>query len=499
MSLALPTEAAPERPPAPEPPASESTPAAARLRGDVAWNAASDLAARGASLWVSFFCARQLGVEDFGRFTFALGIVQYVWLAGDATANSGYATRELTHARHAPVTPLRGIGDPFLRARLAAAAVLTLVVLVAAWALPMAPALKPVLAAGSAYFLAYAAYPDWALRGLQDFRRLCVANVVYAVALIASTAWLLPRTHSPAVAALAWSASFAAAAAVGLPALVARGVFTARPAARGAWRTHARRSMLFSLGAIAGIGSVQTPLLLSGALATPHEAGLFAAAFRLMLVPFGVFSVLWWPLFPLLARLEPGTAPHRRLIADAAALVAAAALPPALACVVLPAPLLTALFGAAYAHAAPSLVLCALALPLYAVSGLLEQVALAAHGEVLRLRVYSAASAVILVVGLVAVPRLGAFGGALALFAGFAAAAIAWSVALREWLPVSEAARRVAPLLPLVAALGVAWVAGARWTPLPPLAVLAIGAALYAAAAFGLRLVPLLGDARRRS
>ncbi len=207
---------------------------------------------------------------------------------------------------------------------------------------------------------------------------------------------------------------------------------------------------------------------------------------------------MWWPHVPA-ARGAPGSHEHRETVADAAALMAATALPAALACVVLPAPLLTALFGAAYAHAAPSLVLCALALPLYAVSGLLEQVALAARGEVLRLRVYSAASAVIVVVGLVAVPRLGAFGGALALFAGFATAAIAWSVALREWLPVRESARRVAPLLPLVAALGALWAAGARWAPLPALAVLAIGAALYAAAAFGLRLVPLLGDARRRS
>ncbi len=480
-------------------PADAPAPTAGRLRRDVAWNAASDLAARGASLWVSFFCARQLGVEDFGRFTFALGIVQYVWLAGDATANSGYATRELTTARHAAVTPLRGVGDPFLRARLTAAVALTALVVAAAAVLPIARELRPVLAGATCYFLAYAAYPDWALRGLQDFRRLAVSNVAYALALVASTAVLLPRTHSPAVAAAAWGGSFAAGAAVALPALVSRGVFTGGATPAGAWRAHARRSLVFSLGAIAGIGSVQTPLLLAGALATPHEAGLFAAAFRLMLVPFGVFSVLWWPLFPVLARLEPGTAPHRRVIADAAALVAAAALPPAVACAVVPAPLLRALFGAAYAGAAPALTLCALALPLYAVSGLLEQVALAARGEVLRLRVYATASAVILLVGAFTVPRLGAFGGALALFAGFATAAIAWTVALREWLPVGPAIRRVAPLLPLAAALGAAWWAGARFTHLPVLAVLAAGGALYAAAAFGLRLVPLLADARRAS
>ncbi len=144
------------------------------------------MAARGASLWVSFFGARQLTVEDFGRFTFALAIVQYVWLAGDAAANSGYATRELARRRAAKVVPLHGVAQPFWLARLGAAAMLTAAVLAASAWLPIARnALAPVLAASSAYLLAYAAFPDWALRGLEDFRGLCGANVAYAIALVA--------------------------------------------------------------------------------------------------------------------------------------------------------------------------------------------------------------------------------------------------------------------------------------------------------------------------
>lgn len=66
----------------------------ARLSGHLAWNLGADLAARGASLWLSFFCARMLGVAGFGRFCFALAAAQYAWLAGDAVLNGGYATRE---------------------------------------------------------------------------------------------------------------------------------------------------------------------------------------------------------------------------------------------------------------------------------------------------------------------------------------------------------------------------------------------------------------------
>ncbi len=74
---------------------------AARLSGHLAWNLGADLAARGASLWLAFFCARVLGVAGFGRFSFALAAAQYAWLVGDAALNSGYATRETARDRGA--------------------------------------------------------------------------------------------------------------------------------------------------------------------------------------------------------------------------------------------------------------------------------------------------------------------------------------------------------------------------------------------------------------
>lgn len=485
-------------PAAPARPAEAPAPTASRLRSSLAWNAASDATARGASLWLSFFVAHQLAVADFGRFSYVLSLVQVAWLAGDAVANSGYATRELARRRDEAGVPARGAGRVLWRSRLVAAALLTLAVLAAAAWLPIAPELRPVLAAGAAYFVAYAAFPDWALRALEDFRTLFLASAAYALVLVVTTALVLPRTHAPAHAALAWGAAFLAAAAVAVPALRARGVFARAPQV-ATWHQHARRSLVFALGAVAGIALAQLPLILSGALATPHEAGLFAAAFRMLVAVLGVFSVLWWPLFPVLVRLAPGSPEHRRTVTDAAVTVAALALPAASAATIFARPLLVELFGAPYSGGARALAMGAWVVPLFATCGLLEQVALAANGERLRLRVYGLAAAVQVALGVMFVARGGALAAAATLLAGSAVSAVMWAAAQRDVLPGRELVSRAWPVVAANAALAMAWLGLARVPGLPAVVAIGAGGVAYASGLVALRLVPWLQRAEREA
>jgi O-antigen/teichoic acid export membrane protein len=462
--------------------------ARARLSGHLAWNLGADLAARGASLWLAFFCARLLGVAGFGRFSFALAVAQYTWLAGDAALNSGYATRETARDRGATAAQ----AGLFWSVRLASALALTALYLAVVWFVPGEPATRRSLAAAAIFFLAFAAFPDWALRGLEDFRGLALGNAVYAAGLVAATLLLLPAHADPALAVGLWAGCFFLAALATLPRLVRRGALRLRPSfSFAAWRPHVRRSSMFSLGSVAAIGYTQLPILLAGALTGPQEVGLFSAGFRLLLAFIGALMILWWPLMPVLTRERPGAPVFREVLASAAALVLALSVPVAVALTRFPAEVLGWLFGRGYIAGAAALAIGAWVLPLYALTGLLEQTSLALGAERLRAKVAWTTLAAMGALAFLLVPRLGAVGAALTSVAGFALALALYAVGLSRRIQLADVFR---PLVRAGAAggtLALFWLAAPRLAPLPFWVWLLAGAALYVPLAFGLGLLRL--------
>ena len=366
---------------------------------------------------------------------------------------------------------------------------------------PGEPATRRALAAGAVFFLAYAAFPDWALRGLEDFRGLALGNAVYAASLVLATLAFLPAHPDPALAVGLWGGCFLLAALVTLPRLARRGALQLRPAfSFAAWRPHVRRSSVFSLGAVAAIGYTQLPILLAGVLTGPREVGLFSAGFRLLLAFIGALAILWWPLMPVLTREPPGAPVFREVLGSSAALVLALGVPVALALTLFPVEVLGALFGPAYAAGAPALAIGAWVLPLYALTGLLEQTSLALGRERLRAEVAWTTLGAMAALAFLLVPRLGAVGAALASVAGFALALALYAARLRGRIHLGDVFRPLARVGAACGALALFWLAVPRVTPLPAWATLAAGAALYAplAHALGLlRLAPGLSRPRR--
>ncbi len=456
-------------------------PWARRLAGNLAWNAASELTARGASLWLAFACARALPVSAFGRFSFALALAQYAWLAGDAVANSGYATREVARVRVHDPGSARRLKGRILLMRLAAAAALTTIFVLAARFAPMPSDMRGALLGAAVFFLAYAAFPDWALRAREDFRGLAMANVAGGLALVAGTLLWLPRHPGAGVAAGLWGASFAVSAVVTLARLLPAHAFTWRGETSGVG-AHARRSAVFSLGSIAGMGCVQAPMLIVGILATPTDAGLFGAGYRFLLVVVNVFAVLWWPLMPVLVRSKPGARDFREALASMGGVVLLLGLPAALAFALWPRELLTLAFGARYAGGAGALRIAAVVLPLIAASALFEQTSLATGREVARARVNAIALAVLVTLGVAWVPAHGPAGVAAALFAAYVVSVAGYAIICRGLLPWGAMALRARLPIALNALLALGWI-GARTLGAPALPSLVIAAVAYVLAA----------------
>lgn len=476
--------------------AAPSHPWASRFAGQLAWNIVSEVAARGASLWLSFWCARALPVSTFGRFTFALALTQYLWLLGDATANGGFAAREIARLRGVHPGRASRLAGRFLSLRFGAGVVIAAIVACVTLALPLDRDTRGALLGATTFLLAYGAFADWALRAFEDFRGLAFASLAAAATLVATTMLWLPAHPQASLAAALWGASFGVAALVAFARLAALGRLRFAPP-HPADARHWRRSAVFSLGAVAGIGAAQAPLLAMGLLGTAHEGGLFGASYRLVIAVLGVFTVLWWPLFPVLARSRPDTDEFRSALSALARTAWLLALPAAVTFLVWPREVLSLAFGDRYVDGATALRIAAVGIPVYATSGLLEQACLATGGEALRARAFGIAVTIVAVGSLFVVPMFGGAGAAALLVTAYGFTATLFAIVLRDQLPGERLVRELRPVAALSAALALVWCA-CRMLHAPFLPCFLAGAVAYAGIAIVSGLAPL-GFVRPRS
>ncbi|MBI5170002.1 MAG: hypothetical protein HZA61_10975 [Candidatus Eisenbacteria bacterium] len=469
------------------PPAAPSVPKAhpwaASFAGQLAWNVVSEVAARGASLWLSFWCARALSVSTFGRFTFALALTQYLWLIGDATANGGFAAREIARLRVEHPGRASRLAGRFLSLRFGAGVAIAALVACAALVLPLDSDTRGALIGATTFLLAYGAFADWGLRAFEDFRGLAFASLAAAATLVVTTMAWLPAHPQASLAAALWGASFAVAALIAFVRLASSGRVRFAPP-HPADARHWRRSAVFSLGSVAGIGIVQAPLLAMGLLGEAHANGLFGASYRLVVAVLGVFSVLWWPLFPVLSRSRPGSGEFSDALAALARTAMLLALPATILLLVWPSQVLTLAFGERYSGGATALRIAAAGIPVYAWSGLLEQACLATGLEALRARTYGIAAVLVTVAACATVPRFGAAAAAALMLGTFVFTSAVFLAAMHGQLPLAHMRRSLRPAFVLGGALALVW-GGCAALHAPFLPSLAVGSIAYAAAVLG--------------
>ena len=448
----------------------------------------AELASRALSLVATFVIAMALGVEGFGVFAAALGVALVVAELADLGLH-GTASRALV----AGTLPLASLA----RARALATAVvvvmalgLPLAVTLLAPALPDAPAalrralaiaplLSPLLLHAT-----LAGAVEWlgvVLRAGE--RRGQEAALLLSARGLALVSVVLALTVSASASRVAWALALSTLAPLALGVtLVARGA--RRDAAAGGWATGtpARRSIRavlrdslpLAVNGVLALLALRIELLLLLALRGPREAGLFAAALKVVESLGGVPAAISGGAMPALTReaLTGGNGARGRT----AATVAFLAVPAAVGLVLL-APQAMQLLGEGYAASARPLRVLAVAVVATFTNAVLLHALLAAGRAAWlpRLTALRLGAALLLAVPLIA--ALGAFGGAL----GFLAAELVLLVAAAR---ACAAARFEVPVarplgLALLASLPMAALLAA-WRPALAPALL-LGLASYGA------------------
>jgi O-antigen/teichoic acid export membrane protein len=430
------------------------------------------------SLLNSIVLVRSLGADRFGGYAYAAGVAALFALLPQMGIST-LVMRTIAQVADAPAGLLRAA----VRAQLVVAVVLAVAIPAFAAALPEQPVPVGWIALAAAQLaIGTLSWPYLAVvGGRARYDRLAAAELTTA---LAGTATLVAAALVGGdVRAFLWAHVAAAAAAVLVAWSVARPLLPrGAGAAPGAWSL-VRQGLPFAGGTAAQSLYARLDMVLLGQLTTAREVGLYGAAYKPVTMATYFGTTVAGALFPLMARPSTGAPP----VAFERAVRALAILGPAAALALsgLAGVLLAALYGAEFAAAAPALTILAWSVAanwLYAPLS----IALQAGGRERRwLGVLVVGVALNAIVNVVAIPRWGAAGAALATLV---------SEALLVGLCI-VAARALALRLPgrvLAGALAAAAVGAAvLWSaaPLGPVASTAAALAAYGAVVALLRLV----------
>jgi O-antigen/teichoic acid export membrane protein len=254
---------------------------------------------------IIIFIGRSLGPQGFGAFSLAYSWVHFCWGAVDL-GTSNYALRLLAEdhtSRQKHLAEIFGLNATLALVTLTLAAA-------AAWFLIGDSVLKLTVLAMLLFLPAFAAYPDWYLRGTGALKRLAIGNFAVASAWLAGTI-LLQRPPQPARFGLAWALSPLAGSLafwIGIP----DKRFILRDGLRPlAWLTHLRISGLFALSGAISNATIPAMLSALGLIAGFGVLGSYTLGLRLGMMGAGALLIVLQNLLPQLVQLRKEVSPNR--------------------------------------------------------------------------------------------------------------------------------------------------------------------------------------------
>jgi O-antigen/teichoic acid export membrane protein len=292
---------------------------------------------------------------------------------------------------------------------------------------------------------------DWIARGLGAMSRVALATGVGG-GVVVTGAVLLAVTGGSATAAMAWFVAGEFTTAVLLWIFVAR---AGRPAITldgvGALARRAAPVAVSSFVIYTYLANLDTIII--AATRSSREAGLYSAAYRVVLALSGVGTLAAYALLPRMAgevRAGEGAAGMRRMLVSAIVPLATLGLAIMAAAVLAGGPILGFLFGSEFEPVGPTLVLLTAGLAWYVTTYPAAYALLALGDNASYMRGALAAGLAGLALDLALIPPFGNIGAGAASATAFALAAAVWT--WRLGLLTGGSLRRYLPSLGAVAA-----------------------------------------------
>jgi O-antigen/teichoic acid export membrane protein len=261
------------------------------------WLAIGDGSGKLGLFIVNLYLARTLRPAAYGVFVIAQSLTFYAWHATDL-GTTMHGTREIAR-RRADAPQILG---SLLGLRITAGAAGTAIALAILWAWPMAPSTRLVCMGASLYLACRAIYPDYAVKGLERFKELGAGSLAVTFTFLVSSLALVHEPSGAPAAAVLWSCSWLAGAAVLSVFLVIRLHIRISPSFRPqTWLSYLRESIHFGVSGGLLLVYDSLPILLVAALFGTAGSGTFSAAYKVVITLAGVGSLMPTALFPVLS------------------------------------------------------------------------------------------------------------------------------------------------------------------------------------------------------
>jgi O-antigen/teichoic acid export membrane protein len=387
-----------------------------RLARNFTWLTLQELLIRLIGLATAIYLARVLTATDYGALGLALAIVSFAGVL--VRAGTGSRGTRLT-ARDPEAVPL--IYPQVNGLRLAAVTVIF--ALLAGFSGVIAPAFSispTLLILCSLLLLPQALTVAWAFRGLDDMQVTAMADIAEKALTLVALLWLVRGVGNDVL----WAPVAETAAGLLVIGWMYRRLARRYPGLRlqfrlRGWAEVAREAVPLSLASLLGSVYLNGGVLLLGWLANAGAAAMFLVAQKIVLTLALLLQVVNSAAFPSASRLVQEDLPAALTLATQLLRFYLVVIIPVFLLVAFHAGgVLTLLFGEGYAIAADVLIILLAALPFLVISSSLQLLLMALPRPTAVLAARVAGAAVLLALGVLLIPRMGATGAALALAAG---------------------------------------------------------------------------------
>lgn len=357
--------------------------------------------------------ARAVGPADYGILGFAIAVISYFGVIA-ALGIDTWATREIA-ADPTRVREVTGTATA-LRLSLSAVSFVAVIILISLW--DRGPIVRAVvLIQGASLFIAALSF-DFAFQGLERMEAVARRQVLSAILALAGVAASLNLGGDiVAVAAVLQCAAVAAALvmiweftrAVGLP-VIGRGILTT-------WRRIIRETAPMAVTGLLVTLYAYIDIVMLGFLRTSAEVGLYSASVRILTIGLVVSTVLRTAILPVLARLHGSPDERREAGAHNATFVTTAGGLAAAGGFVLAPDILTLIYGNDFREAETVLRLLMINLLFANVAEVFHTQLVAWRLQNQQMLIMMGGAVLNIALNLVAIPRFGMEGAALATIA----------------------------------------------------------------------------------
>ncbi len=385
-----------------------------RVTSKFIWLFVSDILSKGAIFLGTLYIARVLETAEFGVFSFALAVSNYMWIAVDLGVTQ-YGTREVARSPDKAEELLSVLNSLRLLASILTFIALFLVLTLA----NVPPHKKSVLLAAGLYVITYALSPDWLLRGVETMKYLAIGNLIMGFTFLFSIFFLVKDPEDTTWAAFLWSLSFffGSVATVYLlwKKLSIKFFFTF---SLSKWKEHFKESVYFAL-----IGSLvkvyaYIPILLLGFLVTPEGVGIFSAPQRLVIALIAFNFVVPRAFYPVLASLHQNPEAFRKANDNFQKIMVAIGIPVGVGGTILAEDIINLLYGSSYIEGADVLKMLIWQVPIGFMILSYGNPLLALGLQRLHALAIGTGVLITIILNFVLIPIYGIYGAALAALAG---------------------------------------------------------------------------------